>query len=118
MGVTPEPHQQFTLREAQRMRGLSDKALSKLSGISASAIYGIHSGTSPFQTHIGVAELLAEALQMEISDIKWPKGLSNRGRPPLTGTPITVNVTIVNGKICPTCHIALPLCGGPCDNCS
>lgn len=115
-----EPIKKYTLREAQALLEVNNKTLSDMSGVSRTAIQRIHSGRkNPHQTNVRVAELLAEALGMSVNEIDWPNGLSDLGRPPLTGTPITViNVTVVTVNCCDNCFIQLPLAGGPCPFCT
>lgn len=121
--------QRITLKEARQDCNWSKQELSERSGISVAAIQSIENG-SLYKTHEGVAAALADALDLKVSDIAWPRGTSNRGRPPHTGRPIgktvhryTTTITIADGTIitiveertttrcCPKCHIELPLTG-------
>ena len=99
------------------MLGVSDADLMRESGISRTAILRIHAGKDPFKTHEGVASDLARALGVEVEEISWPNGLTHLGRPPHTGTSITVNVNIKTSQpVCRQCFIELPLVGG-CPTC-
>jgi DNA-binding XRE family transcriptional regulator len=117
----------YTLKEARTLLGLSKRELSKESGISLNAINAIENGGA-YKTNEGVALALAEALALEVHEIKWPRGLSHLGRPPETGKPITVSRTITlslteeitissDQSLCPRHFIVLPA-NGQCDFCS
>jgi len=105
----------YTLKEARDIHGLSQRALSELSGISTNTIGDIEAG-GVFKTHEGVALVLADKLALEVNEIYWPRGLSKVGRPPLTGKPLAPNVFLVM-QLCGSCFIALPATG-ICDDCS
>jgi DNA-binding XRE family transcriptional regulator len=120
--------QKYTLKEARSILGLSKRELSRESGISLSAINSIENG-GKFRTNNGVALALAEALGMEVHEIKWPRGRSDLGRPALTGKPITVKRTFTitvteeivitsEHPLCPKHFTVLPAGTGVCDFCS
>ncbi len=85
-----------------------------------SAINAIEQG-GDFKTNIGVAELLAAALGLEVREIDWPRGLSHLGRPPKTGKRImkrTFTITICeeveitdDTPVCSDCNLTIPLVG-------
>jgi transcriptional regulator with XRE-family HTH domain len=106
----------YTLREARQIHGMTRKDLVKASGISMTTIQQIE-GEGSGKTHIGVAELLAEELGLEVCEIKWPRGITHRGRPPLTGVRITTTVMVETEQICPVHYITLPVTGD-CDMCA
>jgi DNA-binding XRE family transcriptional regulator len=120
--------QKYTLKEARTLLGMSKRDLSKASGISLSAINSIENG-GKFQTNNGVALALAEALALEVHEIKWPRGRSDLGRPAKTGKPITIRRTFTisvteeitidsEHPLCPRHFMVLPTGTGVCDFCS
>lgn len=111
----------WTLQQAREINGWSKTRLSQESGISMAAIGAIENG-GEFKTSYGVAFALTEALGLEIADIKWPRGLSDLGRPAKTGAPLlkkrTITLTITEEYlVCGKCHMTLPLTR-KCDDCS
>ena len=120
--MTTESLEKFTLREAREKLGISPRELSEKADIASSVIYRIESGTHMYSTRVETAALLAGALQLQVSQIKWPNGLSTTGRPPQTGSPIkhssrTGDIMTSTGRaICPVCTFELPLTK-VCGNC-
>jgi DNA-binding XRE family transcriptional regulator len=107
----------YTLKEAREILGLSKKDLSKASGISMASIRYIEDDVKRVsKTNYGVALELARALGLSVEEIKWPRGLTNEGRPPKTGTPIAAYV-VIRTALCPSCFMELPS-SSICDNCS
>jgi DNA-binding XRE family transcriptional regulator len=91
--------------------------LSELSDISESAIYRIESGCNPYKVNEGVAKALAEALYLEVSDLFTQTELSHLGRPPHTGTSLTVVPNVgVHEMLCVSCNLVVPRATG-CENC-
>jgi DNA-binding XRE family transcriptional regulator len=91
---------------------MSVKKLAEKTKLADSTIYKIENMSSPFKTHIEVAELIAEALECKLLDIFYKEELSHAGRPPLTGGKITVaTVTTIEQKFCGIHFIELPKCG-------
>lgn len=118
--VTP----QYTLKEACDILGVSPKQLAKLTGLHPNTVKSAING-GKFNTHVGTALLIADALGMEMHEIIWPVGTSESGRPPLTGMSsiersVTITVkqeVVVHHAFCHRCHLQLPLTM-ECDNCS
>lgn len=100
----------------QRIResyGLSVNDLSVLSDVAVSTIRGIENGTKIYKTNDKVAELLAEALDVGVSDIFEQCDLSHRGRPGGTGKPIgarTESLLLIrpHETFCENCRLAYP----------
>lgn len=121
------------MHKLQKLRedaGFTVAELAEYTGLSKKTIYSIENGASEYKTNEGVAQILADAFDCEVSDIFSPEEVSHRGRPPLTGKPIghvtsmlEVSVTKngqtetfrlfheFEGNACPTCHIVKPLTG-------
>lgn len=95
-----------TLKELRKQYELSKKDLSELSGVSVNAITAAEDPNHRYKTNYSVALLLAEALYVEVCDIRWLRGLSNIGRPALTGRKITI-VIEQQSKQCPIHFVAL-----------
>ena len=114
----------ITLKQARESAGLETmQDLAEESGISITTIRGIENNIGEFKTSYDVAIALAKAVGLEISDIKWPRGLSNLGRPAKSGHPLvlkrTITITIVEELlVCDKCHLALPASTRECDYCS
>lgn len=109
---------QYTLKQARKMRGLSQANLMRLSGVSTSVISFIETGYRRCGVSYDVAYALSEALSLRITDIHWPFGLSNRGRPlgSKNGSMKTADDTRLNSPLCTTCFLVLPA-NGHCDCC-
>lgn len=109
------------LQAAREAAGLSIADLSELSDISESAIRRIEGGKSPYKTHVGVAAALATALNVAVGDLfDTVHELSDRGRPPMTGKPITkrhLSLVHVQEKFCQVHRLRLPQTG-ICDDCA
>jgi hypothetical protein len=105
----------ITLAHAMGVLELSAADLVRMTGLGAGAVSRAISGGS-HQTNIYTAALIAEALGMEICELSWPAGLTDAGRPPLTGVACTVKPRFAE-KYCEKHHLALPL-SGICDMCA
>lgn len=91
---------------------MSIKDLAKATGLSITCIYHAEDLSWPHKTHVDVAALLARTLGCESYDIFVPQELSHAGRPPLTGTQITVTTTTkVVQEFCGVHFIELPRTG-------
>jgi DNA-binding XRE family transcriptional regulator len=106
----------FVLRE----KGMSPRELAVITEISDSTIYGIVNETSPYKTHIDVAELIAAALHVHIRDIFFMEELSHLGRPPKTGKKLAIQPAVGRHEAhCDACHLVGPKakfcteCGAP-----
>lgn len=106
------------LHVARLACGYSVERLAELANISASAIYRIEGGHSPHKTHVGVAEALAEALNVEVSALFDPLlDLTEQGRPPHTGKSCQKSVASkVHEVMCPNCFVMTPT-HVECDTC-
>jgi|GEM_PF-2466279 len=72
-------------REAE---GLSRKELAEMAEVAEATLRDLENGSSDFFTQISVAERLADALYMKVSDLFDKRELSHLGRPAATGRPI------------------------------
>ena len=100
--------------------GLTRKELAELAEVATQTIGHIENGSSPYKTHVTVANRLAGALYVKVSDIFYSTELSTYGRPAGTGTPIstmtltytrteTFIVQVTGGHVqCPHCHMMVP----------
>ncbi len=96
------------LRLVRTSYGLSVKDLSILSDISEGAIHKIESGKKTERTHEGVAEALAYALDVCVSDLFTVEELTHLGRPPHTGIAITPLRLVESWEtICYGCHLVV-----------
>ena len=108
----------LTLKEARDRLGLSKRDLANKSGISLGAIMAIE-GLGLYKTHSETARLLANSLGLKPEEIKWPRGLSDLGRPPETGGP--TRTTPWQTMSCEQCNTTQSLSwkpGDDCENCS
>jgi transcriptional regulator with XRE-family HTH domain len=105
-------HLKHRLHWVRKAKNMSVKVLAEKTNLAVSTIYKIENISSPFKTHIEVAELIAEALECKPSDIFYKEELSRVGRPPLTGGKVTVTmITTIEQKFCGIHFIELPTCG-------
>ena len=110
----------YTLERIRSRLGLSQCKLSEMANVSIGAIRSIENG-GYYKTNVEVAERISRALGMNIDQIDWPRGLSNRGRPPGTGKEIEITQHPTQPIYCPRCQLEYPLSWHPgeaCDNCS
>jgi DNA-binding XRE family transcriptional regulator len=104
---------------------LTVRELAELAGVSPSTVYKIENGSSPFKTQLSVAERLAWALDVKVSDLFLEMELSPFGRPAGTGSGtitliretfeivhrVTVTREIVTGRgqvRCNNCFLEVP----------
>lgn len=107
----------LTLKEARRIHGLTQRELSQRSKIAVITIQRIENPKEQLTaTNEQTAEALAATLACTVDEIDWPHGLSNCGRPPHTGRPITKQPVAVTA-FCETHHTILPFTG-VCDDCN
>lgn len=90
-------------------------------GLATSTILAIENGSKgDAKTKDDVAYLIADALGMDVEEIQWPNGLTNRGRRPLTGKHLTRRHSAQSGgvkeKVCTQCFLVLPV-SGICGTC-
>ena len=120
--------QSYTLREVMDTLELSVEELSRLANISTAAIHRALSDTDTQQTNESVAHALCKAMGVSVGEVRWPRGLTNLGRPPHTGVKITkkitrttvteeISITIEGYPKCTSCNIELPL-SMQCDGCT
>ena len=116
-------HRVQTLREAN---GLTITDLAELSGVYHGTISKIENGTSPYKTNWTVAERLADALYVKVSDLFLAIELSHLGRHAATGSNgdvtlmretivieqrVTITREIVTGRgeaYCRSCFLVVP----------
>ena len=104
----------YTLQKARKILGLKRSDLAQQSGIAYNTIKSIESENRQYQIHEGVAQALAAALGLDVTEIQWPNSLSHRGRPPKTGVPIRIKVTTeIEAVACPECF-CIPSSSGSC----
>jgi DNA-binding XRE family transcriptional regulator len=122
------------LRGIRESAGLSVDELANRAGVAPNTVRIIENESSPFKTHVTVAEAIATALSVSTDEIFVKEELSHRGRPAGTGkgllgavdvfdlsgaTSIDVEVTVTvrrKMKVCPSCFLELPATG-ICDDC-
>lgn len=61
------------------------------------------------KTHVTSAQAIATALGMELYEIDWPCGLTNKGRHAYTGGTYTVGTKQLEANFCGSCGLQLPL---------
>jgi transcriptional regulator with XRE-family HTH domain len=108
-----------TLRCARKSRGMTIKELAAASGVSFGAISNIEWGARRFDTNYEIAYKLADALGLQIVQIAWPHGLSQRGTPGQVkdkGVRRLVDEDL-RKDLCPSCFVKLPVTG-ICDSCN
>lgn len=104
------------LREIRTGLELTICDLAELSGISKGTILRIENNSSCYRTSLEVAQVLAAALYLSVSDIFNVAMLSDLGRPARTGVPLRRKPKVRKTDLCPRCHLTLP-CTGQCDYC-
>lgn len=107
------------LKRARQSMGLTQAELARMAGVTAGAICNIennHQGRF-VRTSYDTAYALSKALGLAINMIKWPCGLTSRGRP--IGSKNVKVRTEADGEsaICQTCFLVLPATQR-CDSCS
>ena len=113
----------YTLKEARQARGMSVSDLVRESQVSRSVITRIENGDTTSNVRRETAQLLAGAVGYRVDEIAWPKGISDLGRPPLTGVAISRTRTVsftVTETVTPVCSVhqlALRAADGGCDYC-
>lgn len=101
----------LTPHQARTQLGLSCQEVADKSGLAVTTIYRIESNEAEYGINETAAEVLAECLGVPFDSMIWPRPLSNRGRPPLTGRPKQVCIrrqpAIKNeeGQLCSSCQI-------------
>jgi DNA-binding XRE family transcriptional regulator len=114
--VTPDIDKR-TCKELRKERSLSMSKLASLADVSVSAIRNLEDPNFKCRTSFGVALRVAEALGVEIHEVRWLRGLSNEGRPVGTGCSIRSAPTLPQPIKCTVHNIVLPTTG-ICDDCS
>ena len=116
---------QYTLKEACEILEVSPKELAKMTDLNPGTIKdALDHGK--FNKNVVTAQLITGALGMEMHEIKWLKGVSGDGRPPLTGkstikkavSAIAATAEHVTRHVfCFRCRLQLPLTTLQCDYC-
>lgn len=120
----------FTVAELLEILDKKPKWLIKKTGLSATTIYrNLDDSPEYHKTQEAVAAAIANALGVSVNEIKWPRGLSERGRPAYTGknqngncttetTQISITVTVTRfvTPCCPIHHLQLSVSGN-CSGC-
>lgn len=100
----------ITLREARLTLEMTRHDLAIASGVSVAVIRRVENGGDDARIKDETACLIARSLACSVEEIDWPKGLSDRGRPPLTGAARRCG-KITQAKYCPFCNLELPATG-------
>jgi DNA-binding XRE family transcriptional regulator len=74
-----------SLTELMSKEGLTRNGLAASSGLSVPTVNTAMNGSGQTQLNTTSATAIAETFGVQVGDINWPGGLSNRGRPALTG---------------------------------
>jgi len=105
------------LEDILRQRNMSPATLSEISNVPLSTIQTIIRGDSPYYTNNLVAEMICGALELRENQIRWPKGVSYRGRPGGTGKLIGFRNTPAPARdVCPE-HFIERSVNGDCAQC-
>jgi hypothetical protein len=89
--------------------------LSSMSGLSTQAIRNAEFDPTQ-KVHDGVAKAIADVLHVQVSDIFDSLELTDKGRPPFTGSKCRKQHD-EQVKVCPVHFVALPA-SGICDDCN
>lgn len=100
-------YMEYTLNQARTILDVSVEWLAHEANINPNTIYRIETGASMYATHVTTASAIADALYMSVDELKWPNGLSEYGRPAMTGTPLTLRSHVTQDKFCPEHHLML-----------
>lgn len=120
----------LTVAELLEILDKTPKWLIKKTKLSPTTIYrNLDDSPEYCKTQEAVAVAIADALGVSVNEIKWPRGLSERGRPAYTGknqngnctsetTQISVTVTVTRSAApcCPIHHLQLSV-SGVCSGC-
>lgn len=96
--------------------GLTIADVSELSGLAVGTIRRIEEG-NPYHVNHQTAELLADALDVQVSDLFEPGDLSELGRPPATGRRLASTTRDADMPTCPGCGMLNPAALSECDYC-
>lgn len=107
----------LTLKQARELRGLSQYGLARCAGVSQPTVSKIENGYLNCATSHDVAHALSDALDIRITDINWPFGLTHRGRPMGAMTEVRhPDEEAAKTPKCASCFTILPR-SGHCDFC-
>lgn len=95
--------------------GLKKADLIRLTGLHEGAVNRAVEGNGR-AINERTAELVSKVFGLDAGDIAWPCGITDRGRPPLTGHPIITRPIPVQ-PACPDCYTLLPV-SGECSMCA
>lgn len=108
----------ITLKQARELRGWSQYGLARRAGVSQPTVSKIENGYLNCATSYDVAYALSEALDIQITDINWPFGLTHRGRPMGSSAVIRHDdEQAAKPPKCASCFTILPR-SGHCDFCN
>lgn len=105
----------MNIRDAMYVMGWSIERLARESGIDVNTVRRAVLG-GKIKTNYTSAHAIARALGVKVSDLEWPSGLTEVGRPAQTGRPMT-HVRHDHEQFCPTHHLQLSR-SGECSLCA
>lgn len=114
----------YALKDVRNILDASVAELAEMSGLSESTIYRIEREANNQAVNDHTVTLLCEALGVSADEIRWPNGITDGGRRPLTGGTYTVTRSVVSRNtettctVCPKHFITIPVATGICDFCS
>lgn len=128
---------QHPVKQRRKEAGFSIAELAEYTGLSSSTICQIENRSSQYKTNVGVAMILADTFGCKVSDLFNRDELSHLGRPPLTGSPISITASFsvsitesgvtntytlthekhTTARTCGQCFIEMPRTG-ICDTCN
>jgi len=88
----------LTVAEALEILELKPTDLVRMTGLGINAVRRAVLGGKK-RTNIRTAKLIADALGLKIEELIWPAGLTDKGRPPLTGGTYTVGASAPKFKL-------------------
>ncbi len=114
--VASEVKVKMTSKQLADRHGFSVAELCRRTGLRPGSVRRAISGDGQM-LNVGTAELIARQLGYDIGEIAWPCGLTDQGRPPLTGGKYTVTAPIPVQPTCTECFTLLSV-SGECSHCA
>lgn len=108
---------QHKVRIARLALGLTQNQLAAKAGISNFSVSNAENLSRNYRVHQEVAAAIARALRKRVSDLFDAEELSNRGRKPKSGKPLTLSDES-RVKVCPVHFVTLPHGTLVCDECA
>ena len=118
--------QKYTVAEALEILEKTPQWLIDETELSPGVVYRtLDDSPIGLKTHITSAEVIANALGLEVEDVRWHRGLSNTGRNALSGgviverttvTKVTVEREVTYQMVCRACNLVMPATG-VCEDC-